>query len=321
MTQDMSSKTVALGRAGPRVFPFGLGGNTLGTRTDTAASERILDAFVAGGGNLIDTADSYSHWALGGKGGESETTIGNWLSRRTRTEVVIATKVGALPQRKGLSPANVAASLDDSLRRLRTDHVDVYFAHYDDEHTPLEDFARAFDEQVRQGKVRAIGASNFAPERIEAWITFALENGLSGPVVLQPDYSLVARRAFEQGYAPLAQKHGLGVMTYFALASGFLSGKYRTAADLEGASRGGSVKRFLTPEGLKVIEALDRVASAHQVAMASVALAWQLANPAVTAPLSSATSVEQLEELLAAAEVKLTEAEVAALNEASRSFA
>lgn len=321
MAQDHSSRTVALGRAGPRVFPIGLGGNTLGTRTDVAASERILDAFVAGGGNLIDTADAYSHWVPGGQGGESETTIGNWLSRRRRTEVVISTKVGALPQRKGLAPANIEAALEDSLRRLRTDFVDVYFAHYDDEHTPLKEFARTFDALFRQGKLRAIGASNFTPERIEAWITFAQQNGLAGPVVLQPDYSLVSRRSFETGYAPLAQKHGLGVMTYFALASGFLSGKYRTAADLEGASRGGSVKRYLTPEGLKVIEALDRVASAHKVAMASVALAWQLTNPVVTAPLSSATSTKQLEELLAAAEVKLTEAEVAALNEASRGFA
>lgn len=320
MAQD-SSRTVPLGRAGPRVFPFGLGGNTLGTRTDAAASARILDAFVAGGGNLIDTADSYAVWVEGGQGGESETTIGNWLSRRRRDEVVIATKVGSLPQRKGLAAANVEAALEDSLRRLQTDFVDVYFAHYDDESTPLEEFARAFDSVFRQGKVRAIGASNFTPERIEAWITFAQQNGLAGPVVLQPDYSLVSRHTFETGYAPLAQKHGLGVMTYYALASGFLSGKYRTAADLEGASRGGAVKRYLNDEGLKVIEALDQIASARGAAMATVALAWQLAHPAVTAPLSSATSTDQLEELLAAATLKLTDEEVERLNEASKSFA
>lgn len=322
MAQGKSEKRVTLGQSDLRVYPFGLGGNTLGTRTDADASERVLDAFVAGGGNLIDTADMYSFWVPGKQGGESETTIGNWLKGRgNRDQLVIATKVGGLPSRKGLAPANIAAAMEDSLRRLQTDYVDLYFAHYDDENTPLEEFARAFDALVKAGKARYIGASNLTPERISAWIRFAKGNGLAAPIALQPDYSLVSRKTYEQQYAPLAKSEGLGVMSYFALASGFLSGKYRNAADLEGAPRGGAVKAYLNPDGLRVIEALHEVATARGAAMATVALAWLLAQPTVTAPLASATSTEQLKELLAAAELKLTPAEVAKLNEASQAFA
>lgn len=322
MNQSKAGTRVALGKSELKVFPFGLGGNTLGTRTDVEQSERVLDAFVAGGGNLIDTADMYSFWVPGGKGGESETVIGNWLKRRgQRDQVVISTKVGGMPQRKGLAPKNIEAALDDSLRRLQTDYVDVYFAHYDDENTPLEEFARAFDGLVKSGKVRYIGASNLSPERIEMWIRFANENGLAAPAVLQPDYSLVARKTYEQGYAPLAKAHGLGVMTYFSLASGFLSGKYRTAADLEGSPRGSAVKKFLNPDGLRVLEALQEVASAHGAAMSTVALAWLLAQPTVTVPLASATSTEQLAELMAAPGLQLSAQELASLTEASRAFA
>jgi aryl-alcohol dehydrogenase (NADP+) len=231
------------------------------------------------------------------------------------------TKVGGWPPRKGLAPDNIEAALDDSLRRLRTDYVDLYYVHYDDEDTPLEVFATTLDDLVRDGKIRFVGASNMSPERIRTWINFARENDLAAPVALQPNYSLMARKSYEAEYAPLAAAEGLGVLTYSSLASGFLSGKYRSAEDLENAPRSGAVQSFLDEHGLGVIEALSGVASAHGAAMSTVALAWLLAQPTVTAPLASATSPEQLAELMASTELELTAEEIATLAEASQPFA
>lgn len=311
-----------IGTSDLEIYPLGLGGNTFGNTTDAAASERVLDAFVDGGGNFIDTADSYSAWVPGNRGGESETILGEWMRRRgNRHSVVIATKVGAHPEYKGLAPDNVMRAAEASLRRLGTDHIDLYYAHYDDEGRPIEEIAGTFDALVREGKVRYVGVSNLSPDRIEAWLRVAGEEGLARPVALQPEYSLVSRRNYERNLAPLAQAHRLGVFPYFSLASGFLTGKYRTTADLEGAARGAAAGKYLNEEGLRVVHALESVASARGAALATVALAWLLARPSVTAPLASATTVEQLRELLAAPELRLHADEVAALDAASEPFA
>lgn len=304
------------------IYPLGLGGNTFGMTTDAAASETVLDAFVAAGGNLVDTADSYSAWVPGNRGGESETILGDWMHRRgNRASVIVATKVGAHPEFKGLAPDNIARAADASLARLRTDYIDLYYAHHEDADQPIEEIAGAFDALVKAGKVRYVAISNLPPERIAEWLRVARENGLALPVALQPQYSLVSRKSYEERVAPLAEAHGLGVLPYFALASGFLTGKYRSAADLVGAARGGAVQPYLNADGLRVVDALDAVASARGAAIATVALAWGLARPTVTAPLASATRVEQLAELMAAPRLQLTADEVAALDAASQPFA
>lgn len=305
-----------------QIYPLGLGGNTFTNPSDAAASEQVLDAFVAGGGNFIDTADSYSFWVPGNRGGESETVLGQWMKRRgNRSAVVIASKVGGHPEFKGLAPGNIARAADASLRRLQTDYIDLYYAHYDDESVPLVEAAAAFDALVRAGKVRYVGLSNLEPARIAEWLRVARENGLAVPVALQPHYSLVHRRNYEQHLAPLAEANRLAVFPYFALANGFLTGKYRTAADLEGATRGAAVAPYLNETGLGVVRVLEAIASDRGTAIATVALAWLLAKPTVTAPLASATKVAQLNELLAAADLKLNADEVAALDAASQPFA
>lgn len=304
------------------IFPLGLGGNTFGGNSDAATSEKVLDAFVAGGGNFIDTADQYSFWVPGNQGGESETILGEWMrKRKNRDRVIIATKVGGLPSRKGLAPENIQAAVEDSLRRLQIETIDLYYAHFDDESQPIEGIAASFDALVKAGKVRYVAISNLAPERIEGWMKVARENGLAVPVALQPEYNLVARKNYEQIIAPLAERHQLAVFPYFSLASGFLTGKYRTQEDLKGRARGGAVAAHLNEDGLRVIEALDEIAKSRGAAMATVALAWLLAKPTVTAPLASATSVEQLEELLAAPALTLGADELARLDTASQPFA
>lgn len=311
-----------LGTTNLEIFPLGLGGNTFGNTTDAAASETVLDAFVDGGGNFIDTADQYSFWKPGNQGGESETILGAWMRRRgNRQRVILATKVGGLPSRKGLAPDNIAAAVEDSLRRLQTDYIDLYYAHFDDESRPIEEIAASFDALVKAGKVRHVGISNMAPARIEAWMRVARDQGLAVPVALQPEYNLVRRHTYEHDLAPLAQRHGLAVFPYFALASGFLTGKYRTKADLEGAARGPMVANYLSDDGLKVVDALRQIATRRGCAVATVALAWLLHKPTVTAPLASATSVAQLQELLAAPALELGADDVALLDAASRPFA
>jgi aryl-alcohol dehydrogenase-like predicted oxidoreductase len=310
-----------IGTSDLKIYPLALGGNTFGWTSDQAASEAVLDGFAAAGGNFIDTADGYSAWVPGNEGGESETIIGDWMkSRGNRDELVIATKVASHPKFPGLSASNIMDAADCSLDRLQTDRIDLYYAHYDDAETPLLETVAAFDQLVQAGKVRYVGLSNYEPARIAEWIRIAKDNGFALPVALQPHYNLVHRSKFEQEYAPLAADNELAVFPYFSLASGFLTGKYRSAADAEGRTRGSRVADYLTEEGFGVVTALEEVAAARGASVTTTALAWLLAKPAITAPLASASKPEQLADLFAAADLQLTAAEVAALDEASKTF-
>ncbi|GAA2630894.1 aldo/keto reductase [Paractinoplanes durhamensis] len=308
----------SLGNSGIEVFPLALGGNTFGWTSDEATSHQVLDAFVEAGGNFIDTADAYSAWVPGNAGGESETIIGDWLNTRgNRDRVVIGTKVSQHPQFRGLAAANIAAAADASLTRLQTDHIDVYYAHYDDANTPLEETAAAFDALVKAGKVRAIAVSNYSADRIREWFEIARRDDLTLPVAVQPHYNLVKRIAYERDIAPVAAAENLAVVPYYALASGFLTGKYKTTEDLAGAVRGQGAKGYLSEAGLQVIKALEEIAGAHGVAPATVALAWLRTRPHVAAPLASARTVEQLPALVASATLELDADERRALDEVS----
>lgn len=310
-----------IGSSDLAVFPLALGGNTFGWTSDEASSREVLDAFVAGGGDLIDTADGYSAWVPGNSGGESESIIGRWMADAgNRSDVVIATKVSQHPDFRGLAAANVAAAADASLSRLGTDYIDLYYAHFDDENTPLEETVEAFDALVTAGKVRHVGISNFSAERVSEWVGIARRNGFAAPVALQPHYNLVHRSGFEKQLAPVAERTGLGVLPYYGLASGFLTGKYRTSADLDQSSRGAGAKSYLNDEGLGVVSALATVADARGAAIASVALAWLLARPTVVAPIASARTLQQLPDLLEGARLELTGPEIALLDEASAGF-
>ncbi|MFT4471718.1 aldo/keto reductase [Arthrobacter sulfonylureivorans] len=311
-----------IGTSDLKIFPLALGGNTFGWTSDEPSSQQVLDAFADAGGNFIDTADSYSAWVPGNTGGESERIIGRWMAeRKNRDSVVIATKVGGHPELQGLSAVNIAAAAEASLQRLGTDHIDLYYAHYDDEGTPLIEAAAAFDALVKEGKVRQIGLSNLSPERITQWITIAQQNGFALPVALQPHYNLVARKDYEQGYAPLAREHNLSVFPYFSLAAGFLTGKYHSTDDAEASPRGGMVGDYLTTNGFAVVDAVEAVASSRGISITTAALAWLLSKPGITAPLASARTPQQLPELMAAVDVDLTAEEVSALDQASRPFA
>ncbi|MGK5679749.1 aldo/keto reductase [Actinoplanes sp. URMC 104] len=311
-----------LGSSGIEVFPLNLGGNVFGWTSDEAASHRILDAFTEAGGNFVDTADGYSAWVPGNSGGESETIIGGWLSARgNRDSVVIATKVSQHPQFRGLAAANVAAAADASLKRLGTDHIDLYYAHYDDPGTPLEETAGAFDALVKAGKVRAVGVSNYSAERIREWFEVARRNGFVLPVAVQPHYNLVERAAYEREIAPVAADENLAVLPYYALASGFLTGKYRTTEDLAVSPRGGGAQKYLTEDGLAVVKTLTGIAESRGVEPATVALAWLRTRPNVAAPIASARTVEQLPALIASATLDLTADETTALDDASAPLA
>ncbi|TNM63168.1 aldo/keto reductase [Streptomyces sp. NP160] len=304
-----------IGTSALDVFPLALGGNTFGWTSDEATSHQVLDAFVAGGGDFIDTADGYSAWAPGHSGGESETVIGSWLkSRGRRDDVVIGTKVSQHPQFRGLSATNVRAAAEASLRRLQTDHIDLYYAHFDDPEVDLAETVAAFDGLVNTGKVRYVGLSNYSAERVQQWVSIAQGSGYAAPVALQPHYNLVSREPFEGQLAPVAAQHQLGVVPYFSLASGFLTGKYRTREDLAGSDRESFTAKYFTDEGLRVVEQLDRTAQAHGVALSTVALAWLQSKPTVVAPIASARNPEQLADLLASATVDLAVDEVAALD-------
>ena len=309
-----------LGGSGLRVAPLCLGGNVFGWTADEAASFAVLDALIDAGLNFVDTADVYSVWVPGHRGGESETVIGNWLQRRGRREdIVIATKVGMqmAPDRKGLSAAYIAQSVEDSLRRLRTDHIDLYFSHSDDSTVPLEETLGAYQKLIAAGKVRAIGASNYTAVRFAQALEVSRKGALPRYEVLQPLYNLYARSDYETELEPLCVKHHVGVVSYFALASGFLTGKYRTAADAAKSARGkGIVEKYLNARGLKILAALDDVAKRHRASPASVALAWQIARPSITAPIASATTVEQLNELVAATRLQLEKSDIEQLNAA-----
>jgi aryl-alcohol dehydrogenase-like predicted oxidoreductase len=310
-----------LGHSDLRVAPLCLGGNVFGWTADEAASFKVLDALLNAGLNFIDTADVYSVWVPGHRGGESETVIGNWLKRRgRRDDVVIATKVGMqmAADRKGLSAAHIARSAEESLQRLQTDHIDLYFAHSDDASVPLEETLGAFQKLIAAGKVRAIGASNYTASRLRQALEVSRKSALPRYEVLQPHYNLYARADYESELEPLCLQEEIGVVTYFALASGFLSGKYRTAADAAKSARGkGVVEKFLNPRGLKILAALDDVAGRHHASPASVALAWQMARPSITAPIASATTVDQLNELIAATRLSMDATDLEQLNTAS----
>jgi aryl-alcohol dehydrogenase-like predicted oxidoreductase len=306
-----------LGRSGLSTAPLVFGGNVFGWTADEATSHRLLDAFVDGGFNAVDTADVYSAWVPGHVGGESESVIGRWLKARgRRDDVLILTKVAMWPAQPGLSAANIAAAVEGSLKRLQTDYIDLYQAHQDDAATPIEETLEAFDRLVKAGKVRAIGASNFSPERLSASLKTSQALGLARYETIQPRFNLHDRDEVEGPLAELAAREGLGIIPYYGLAAGFLTGKYRTEADLEGRSRGRTVKQYLTARGLKILAALDAAAETVGASQAQVALAWIMAHPAVTAPLASATSVEQLNELMGAARLTLPAEVIAALNAA-----
>jgi aryl-alcohol dehydrogenase-like predicted oxidoreductase len=308
-----------LGRSGIAVQPLALGGNVFGWSLDEAASFEVLDAFVDAGLDLVDTADVYPAWVPGNQGGESETIIGNWLARSgKRDRVVIATKVAKWAVHKGLSPATIQAAAEDSLRRLRIETIDVYFAHEDDPSVPLEDTLGAFARLIEQGKVRAIGASNYGAARFAEALATSTRLGLPRYEVLQPEYNLVARKDYESTLEPQVREEQVGVVCYYALASGFLTGKYRSEADLgKSAARGKTVGKYLNGHGLRVLAALDDVARRHEATPAQVALAWLIARPGVTAPIASATSVAQVRELAGATRLKLSADDVARLDAAS----
>ena len=305
-----------LGKSSLSVAPLAFGGNVFGWSVDEKRSFELLDAFVDAGGNLIDTADVYSAWVPGNHGGESETIIGNWLKQSgKRDQVVLATKVAKWAEHPGLSPANIHQAVDGSLKRLQTDHIDLYQAHEDDASVPLAETLGAFARLIESGKVRVIGASNYGAARFADALAVSKQHNLPRYESLQPEYNLVSRDSYEKELEPLIRAENIGVISYYALASGFLSGKYRSEADLARSSaRGGSVKKYLNPRGLQVLAALDAIAAAHHATPAQVALAWLIARPGITAPIASATSVEQLHELLDATSLQLSPDEIAQLD-------
>jgi len=310
----------ALGRAGLQVAPICLGGNVFGWTCDEPTSQAVLDAYVAGGGNFIDSADVYARWAPGNVGGESEAILGRWMrARGNREQLVIATKVGSAmgdgPNQRGLSRQHIVAAVEASLRRLQTDYIDLYQAHIDDEATPLDETLRAFDDLLRQGKVRYIGASNYSAWRLVQALWTSDHRGYAPYVCVQPRYNLVDRADYERELEPACLALGVGVITYSALGGGFLSGKYRRDGELPTTARADSVRqRYMHERGWAVLDALLAVAEVRGATPTQVALAWQLARPSVTAPIASATSVAQVQELLGAAALKLTPEELAALD-------
>lgn len=307
-----------IGRSDLDVLPLSLGGNVFGWTADRDASFAILDAFVAGGGNFIDTADGYSHWIEGNSGGESETILGEWLASRRPQGLTIATKVSTHPQFAGLAADNVRAAAEASLQRLGVDAIDLYYAHFDDPSTPLEETVAAFGRLVDDGLVRHVAVSNYTADRIREWIGIADRIGAARPVAVQPHYNLVHRNEVEETIVPVAQEFELGLVPYYALASGFLTGKYRStdAAAVESPRAAGAAK-YATEHGLRVIGALEEVAAAHDASISSVALAWLRRQPTVVAPIASASRVEQVADLLASARLELDDDELQALSAVS----
>lgn len=308
-----------LGRSPLSIAPLAFGGNVFGWSADEKRSFELLDLFVDAGFNLIDTADVYSAWVPGNLGGESETIIGKWLKRSgKRDRVVIATKVAKWAEHKGLSPMNIQQAVEGSLKRLQTDCIDLYQAHEDDATVPLHDTLGAFARLIEQGKVRVIGASNYGAGRFAEALDVSARHNLPRYESLQPEYNLMVRGDYEKQLEPLVLKEQVGVINYYALASGFLSGKYRSEADLgKSAARAAAVKKFLNPRGLGVLAVLDEVAKAHRATPSQVALAWLIARPGITAPIASATSVEQLNELIGSVRLQLDASEIAQLDAAS----
>ena len=309
-----------LGSSGLKVAPLAFGGNVFGWTVDESTAFNLLDAFVEAGFNLIDTADMYSTWVQGNKGGESETIIGKWLKRSgKRDKVIIATKVGMEmgPNKKGLSKHYILSAVEDSLHRLQTDYIDLYQSHKDDQETPLEETLEAFSELVKAGKVRAVGASNYSAERLTQALQVSDQHGYAHYQCLQPEYNLYDRAGYESKLETVCLKQGVGVITYYSLASGFLSGKYRSESDLSKSARGQGIKKYLNDRGFRILKALDHVAEQHDSVPAKVALAWLIARPSVTAPIASATNLEQLNDLVEATNLSLDKASIELLDQAS----
>lgn len=310
----------SLGNSGLQVVPLALGGNVFGWTIDEAVSFQILDAFTGAGFNFIDTADVYSTWKPGNKGGESETIIGNWLKKRgNRQDIVIATKVGSDmgEGRKGLKKNYIIQAVEASLQRLQTDYIDLYQSHYDDPETPVEETLEAYAELIKAGKVRAIGASNFSPARLQEAIEASKKLNLPQYQSLQPEYNLYACEGFEKELLPLCLEHNIGVIPYYALASGFLTGKYRSEDDLGKSPRGGGIAKFMNERGFRILKALDEISAELNATPAQVALAWLMHRPGITAPIASATSLSQLEDIMKAMDLKLSAEMMEKLNQAS----
>ncbi len=307
-----------IGNSDLDVLPLSLGGNVFGWTADRDTSFAVLDAFVDGGGDFIDTADAYSAWVPGNSGGESETIIGEWLASRRPEGVIVATKVSQHPEFRGLSASNVRRAAEASLDRLGVDAIDLYYAHFDDESVPLEETVGAFGELVTDGLVRNIAVSNYTGDRIREWIEIAQRTGAALPVAVQPHYNLVHRNEVEDTIIPVAEEFGLGLVPYYSLASGFLTGKYRSTETAgQSSPRAEGAAKYATPQGLRIIDALEEIGSAHGASIAATALAWLRAQPTVVAPIASARTVEQVPDLLAGARLTLTPDEVETLTRVS----
>ncbi|AYL95052.1 aldo/keto reductase [Mucilaginibacter celer] len=309
-----------LGKSEILTAPLIFGGNVFGWTVKGNDTSVLLDAFLDAGFNTIDTADVYSRWVEGNKGGESETEIGKWLKQSgKRDKVIIATKVGSEMDstKKGLKKDYIIKAAEDSLKRLQTDYIDLYQTHYDDPSTPVEETLRAYDQLVQDGKVRAIGTSNMSVERLHESLKVSVEKGLIAYQSLQPEYNLFDREKYETTYEPFIREKNIGIIPYFSLASGFLSGKYRSEADLQGSSRAGMVKKYLNERGFRILAALDEAAAQYGVSQSAIALAWLIARPGITAPIVSATNLNQLNEFARAAGLNLSSETIEALNTAS----
>ncbi len=309
-----------LGKTGMEIAPLVFGGNIFGWTVDQSRTFQLLDAFAAAGFNAVDTADVYSKWVPGHTGGESEKMLGEWMKRSgNRKNVIVATKVGMDmgDGKKGLSKSHILRSAEESLRRLQTDYIDLYQSHIDDPETPLEETLGAYAELIKQGKVRAIGASNHKAERLAAALETSRKTGLPAYQTLQPNYSLIERSEYENNLEPLCKKEGLGVINYFPLAGGFLTGKYRSESDVAGRARARNVTKYLNERGFKIVGALDDVARKYNATPARVSLAWLLARPSITASIVSATNLDQLNDLIKSLELKLDQDSIEFLNQAS----
>lgn len=314
-------KKIDLGKSGLKTAPVVLGGNVFGWNVDEAASFEILDRFLEMGFNTIDTANSYSHWVPGNEGGESERIIGNWMkSRGNRSQVTIITKVGSAKggPRPNVSEKHILEEAEKSLKRLQIEQIDLYLTHNDHEETPVDETLGAYEKLISQGKVKYIGASNMSPERLKESLEASEKNGLPRYQVLQPEYNLYDREGYEKQYEQICQQYQLGVIPYYALASGFLTGKYRSEADFgKSAARGGAMKNYLNPRGLKILDALDKVAKKYEVSQAGVALSWLLHQPSITAPIASATKTSHFTAFEEAARLELDQEDIDLLSEAS----
>lgn len=314
-------KKIKLGKTNLEVAPFNLGGNVFGWTLDEEKSFEILDAFVEAGYNFIDTADMYSYWVDGGDGGQSETIIGKWMKARgNRDQVIIATKVGGPTGTHEMnnSREHILKTIEKSLERLQTDYIDLYYLHYDDGKTPVEEILGTFDELVKSGKVKHIAVSNISPERLKESLEYSDKNNLAKYQVLQPLYNLVERKTYETNYAPIVAEHHLTVFPYYALAAGFLTGKYRSEADFNKSPRGQGAAKYLNEQGLNILNALDEIAEKHHTVPAAVSLAWLSAQPHIGGPVASATSKTQLTEILSGVELNLDQTDLERLDKVSQ---